>query len=113
MNYSAAPLAESESEFEVAELTHRQARLVDAPVVAAAPLIFECKWLKTVLIPKRKGDEGDNFVVIGEVVGTQVCTSIITNGVVDVAKLRPVARLGYSQEYTVISDMLAIGETRR
>jgi len=30
---------------------------------------------------------------------------VITGGVVDLRKLRPVARLGYSQEYTVIDSV--------
>lgn len=40
-----------------------------------------------------------------QVVAITISTSILTNGEIDVAKLRPVARLGYSQEYSVIRQV--------
>ena len=113
MNWSAAPLAPSESEFDLASLTHSPAHLVDAPTVDDAPLVFECRYLRTVPIPHRRPEgEGDNFVIVGEVVAMRVHKSVITEGVVDVRKLRPVARLGYSQEYTVIESVSHGGRKR-
>ena len=106
MNWSAATLDSSESEFDLAKLEHRPARLVDAPVVDDAPLVFECRYVRTVPIPRRRPHgEGDNYIIIGEVVGMQVHKRVLTGGVVDVRKLCPVARLGYSQEYTVVDTV--------
>jgi flavin reductase (DIM6/NTAB) family NADH-FMN oxidoreductase RutF len=38
-------------------------------------------------------------MVIGEVVGIHIADEVLTNGRVDVAKIRPIARLGY-MDYT-------------
>ena len=103
MNWSAAPLPAAESEFALAGLRHSPGRVVDAPVVDAAPLVFECRYCRTVKIPRHKPSEGDNYVIIGEVVSVRVSRSVLdSEGAIDVQKLRPVARLGYSQEYSVI-----------
>jgi flavin reductase (DIM6/NTAB) family NADH-FMN oxidoreductase RutF len=69
MNWSSAPLPATESEFELAGLSHSRARQIDAPTVDAAPIVFECRYVRTVEIPKVKGGsvEGDNFLVVGEV----------------------------------------------
>jgi flavin reductase (DIM6/NTAB) family NADH-FMN oxidoreductase RutF len=105
MNYSAAPLPAGESEFDLAKLSHSPARLVDAPIVNGAPLVFECRYLRTVAIPNRKPQtEEANCVIVGEVLGMHLHDSVLTDGKVDVTKLRPVARLGYSQEYTVVQQ---------
>ena len=75
--------------------------------MSGCPLVMECKWVKTVQVPKRKPDsEPDAFVIIGEVLSVRVSESVLSEGVVDVGKLRPVARLGYSQEYTVVREAL-------
>jgi flavin reductase (DIM6/NTAB) family NADH-FMN oxidoreductase RutF len=42
-------------------------------------------------------------VVIGSVVGIHIDESILTDGMVDMTKFRPVARLGYWQ-YTVVDN---------
>ena len=41
-----------------------------------------------------------------QVVGVRLHGSVLTEGAVDLGKLRPVARLGYTQEYSVISELL-------
>ena len=51
-----APLEATASEFDLASLPHEPAALIDAPVVSGCPLVMECKWLKTVQVPKRKPD---------------------------------------------------------
>lgn len=54
---------------------------MSAPVVDAAPLVFECRYCRTVEIPKLKGagagGEGDNFVIVGEVVAVRVSKSVV------------------------------------
>ena len=42
-----------------------------------------------------------NHIVIGQVVGVHISDDVISGGMVDIAKLRPVARLGYL-DYAVI-----------
>ena len=74
--------------------------MVAPPRVAAAPVALECRHLETVRLPKsRRG--GPNHIVIGHVVGVHISDDVISGGMVDIAKLRPVARLGYL-DYAVI-----------
>jgi hypothetical protein len=41
---------------------------------------------------------------------TGLITQVLTAGIIDTGKLRPVARLGYSQEYTVIEAAMEAAE---
>ena len=45
--------------------------------------------------------------MIGEVVGVHIVAEALTDGLVDFAKLRPVARLGYL-DYTVVDDVFTM-----
>lgn len=67
---------------------------VAPPRVAAAPIALECKFLETVRLP-LSSTGAPNHVVLGQVVGVHVADEVITDGMIDIAKIRPVARLGY------------------
>jgi flavin reductase (DIM6/NTAB) family NADH-FMN oxidoreductase RutF len=93
MNYSAAELERTESEFELAGLEIESARLIDAPMVREAFLRYECEYVRT-------EDVGSFSIVIGRVVGVHVSPDILTSdGVIDPLRARPVTRLGYTNEY--------------
>jgi flavin reductase (DIM6/NTAB) family NADH-FMN oxidoreductase RutF len=121
MNYSAAAMPREESEFQAAKLefvdsTTQDNTLIKAPIVKHSPLVLECKYVKTVVIPKRLGKprERDWFCIVGRVVAIRIQNDVLVKGqgggtagsstVIDVDKISPVARLGYLQEYGVISD---------
>jgi len=89
MNATSATLPAEVSEMEVVGLTPAPSVLVKPPRVAESPAHFECRYLRTVAM------------VLGEVIGVHIRDDILRDGRVDVALLRPVARLGYSQ-YTVV-----------
>ena len=48
-----------------------------------------------------------NNLVIGEVIGIHIDESILTDGMVDIAKYRPLARLGY-MDYTVVEETFSM-----
>jgi flavin reductase (DIM6/NTAB) family NADH-FMN oxidoreductase RutF len=96
LNYSAAELKREESEFELAGLAYEPARYVDAPVVRDAPIHYECEYVQTI------DDVGGFSIVIGKVVAVAVHEKILTDGKIDVNKLRPIMRLGFTDEYCVL-----------
>lgn len=106
MNKSAAHLPHGESEFEAAGLEMEPSTLVKPPRVKASPVHLECRYLQTVEIPCHTPG-GRNFVVFGQVIGVHINESVLTDGFVDIAKLRPMARLGY-MDYCVVDEVFAI-----
>ena len=73
--------------------------------VAESPVHFECKYHQTVELP---GKEGFHHVVIGQVIGIHIKDEFITDdGIVDVLKMKVIARLGYN-DYTLIEKTFSI-----
>ena len=98
MNRTSAPVEPEVDEFALAELEPAPARLVKPPRVKAAPIHMECLYLQTVELPCGTPN-GRNAMVLGRVIGIHIDESVLTDGLVDMAKLRPIARLGY-KDYT-------------
>ncbi len=67
---------------------------VRAPRIKASPIALECKYLQTVTLPKP-AHGAQSQMVIGQVVGIHVADAMIVDGIIDVRKVRPLARLGY------------------
>ena len=73
--------------------------------VAESPVHFECKYHQTVELP---GKDGFHHVVIGQVVGIHIKDEFIKDdGIVDVLKMKIIARLGYN-DYTLIEKTFSI-----
>ena len=98
-------LKSSESEFELIGMKGQAAKLIDAPIVAEAPIVFECKYVKSKPTPTRTDSDLNWTIVVGEVIGIKIKPSILTDGRIDTAKLHPVARLGYEQEYGLVEEL--------
>ena len=49
-------------------------------------------------------------MVIGLVVGVYIADEVISGGIVDIRKLRPLARLGYA-DYSVVDDVFVMQRT--
>lgn len=112
MNATAAPLPPGESELERTQLTLAPSEKVSVPRIAESPAHLECRWIKTVDLPCTLPDAG-NHMVIGEVVGIHIEDSLLTDeGLVDLARARPVGRLGY-MDYTVVDTIFAMGRPKR
>ena len=100
MNQSSATLPQDEDEIALTELTPVKSRIVKSPRIAEAPVHLECKYLKTVELPGWNKEDVYK-VIFGEVVGIHIDDEFITDeGLVDVAKIKPIGRLGYN-DYTL------------
>ena len=89
---------ETADEFEIAGLTAEPSDLVRPPRVKSSPVAMECRLHQEVIL-------GSAFFVVGEILRVHVADEILTNGRVDVSKLRPVGRLG-GEGYCVVHDVL-------
>lgn len=83
-------------------LTPIASKLVKPPRVSEAPIHFECKYISSYIVPHAQPQD-KYTVVFGEVIGIHIADDLITrDGLIDVAKLHPIARLGY-QDYTEVT----------
>ncbi len=91
-------------EFEIAGLTKAASNIVKAPRVAESPIHFECTYHTTLRLPGN-GTMGTVDIVIGRVIAVHTDDAAFTeDGLVDVLKIRPIARLGY-YDYTSIESV--------
>jgi flavin reductase (DIM6/NTAB) family NADH-FMN oxidoreductase RutF len=104
MNETSAPLARGHSEFERAGLEMAPSRLVNPPRVATARCAMECRVTHQFRLRDLDGNETDQHLVIGQVVGVHLDESAIVDGSVDTARLRPVARLGGPADYASVQE---------
>ena len=82
-------------EFELAGLSKLPSRKVQAPRVAGSPIQFECVYLNTLRFPGPP-PMGSADVVFGRVVAVHIDDAVITpEGLVDILKIQPLARMGY------------------
>ena len=76
---------------------------VKPPRVMESPIALECTYMQTVHLPNARDGSRQN-VVIGQVVGIHIDESVITDGIVDVKKVNPLARLGYLQYAQITAE---------
>jgi flavin reductase (DIM6/NTAB) family NADH-FMN oxidoreductase RutF len=107
MNQTGAEVDETISEPETAGLAMAPSRVVKPPRVALSPVALECKYCQTVVLAGADGKTTDNSVVIGEVVSIYIDDCVIADGMLDVRRMGPVARLGY-MDYCVVDDLFTM-----
>jgi len=107
MNLSSATVPYGVNEFEFSGLTAKQGEIVDAPYVAEAFAVLECKVTEIIEPRGLSGGPSENVMVIGEVVGIHIDETIIREGRLDMAIARPVARMGY-MDYAEGSDVFEL-----
>lgn len=101
MNLSSGHYPRGADEFEMAGLTKGAGRVVATPFVAEAPVSMECRFYREVEMP------GAAWVVFGEVVGIHIREEFLADGILDVTRYRPLARLGY-RDYTAVTEVFAL-----
>ncbi|MEE8505149.1 MAG: flavin reductase family protein [Kiloniellales bacterium] len=106
MNRTSAAVPTEINEMALAELEHEPARLVKPPRVKAAPIHLECLYHQTIELPCDTPG-ARNALVLGRVIGVHIRDEVLTDGLVDMAKLRPIARLGY-MDYTRVDLVFAM-----
>jgi flavin reductase (DIM6/NTAB) family NADH-FMN oxidoreductase RutF len=102
MNETSAPLPRGHSEFERAGLEMAPSRLVAPPRVAAARCAMECRVVHHLQLRDIEGCAVEQYLVVGQVVGVHLDEAAVVDGVVETARLRPVARLGGPADYAVV-----------
>ncbi len=114
VNATGQELAPGVDEFEHAGLAKLPSRLVKPPRVAGSPIQFECVYLNTLRFPGQP-PMGTADVVFGRVVAVHIDDAALTpEGLVDVLRLQPIARMGYF-DYTVVDNrfqMVIPGDNR-
>lgn len=107
VNISAQELPPEVDEFELAGLEKAPSRLVKAMRVKRSPIQFECKYLNTLRFP-GDGLMGSADVVFGKVVAIHIADEVLdANGMVDIVKVRPIARMGYF-DYTSVDSKFSM-----
>ena len=108
MNLSSAPVAPGVNEFSLAGLDAAPSMLVRPPRVAQSPAAFECKvWQIAPLRapaprPGATAPAQGYTLVIGEVVAVYIDDAFVSDGIVQTARMQPLARLGY-MDYSAVS----------
>lgn len=102
MNASSALLAKDVDEFTQAGVEIAECDTIACARVANAPAALECKLTKIVELP---GDS--NLVAFGEVTGVHLRDDCLVDGIFDVTRYQPLARMGY-RDYTTVRDVFTL-----
>lgn len=95
---------EDVDEFALSGLTPVASDLIKPPRVGESPIGMECRLHRIIEL-------GNTFFVVGEIVRAHVKDAVLTEGKVDIAKLRPLARLG-GDGYSVVRDVIQMARPR-
>ena len=107
MNLTSAPVGPEVDEMQLAGLTGAPSRFVAPPRVKESPVAFECRYWRTIDLPGKDGAPGTHSIVLGQVVGVHIDDAAIVDGIVDVTRLKPIARLGYG-DYAVVDEVFSL-----
>jgi flavin reductase (DIM6/NTAB) family NADH-FMN oxidoreductase RutF len=94
-------------EFDLVGLEAAESTLVRPPRVKRALAALECKYVRTIELPSATDEPHFFSMVIGRVVGVYIDESVIRDGIVDVTRIQPIARLGY-QDFAVVDQVFAM-----
>ncbi len=101
VNITGEELPNGVDEFERAGLEKLPSTLVKPKRVKNSPIHFECQYLNTLRLPGN-GPMGSVDVIFGKVVAVHIDDQVIDkNGLIDILKIKPLARLGY-YDYTYV-----------
>jgi flavin reductase (DIM6/NTAB) family NADH-FMN oxidoreductase RutF len=106
MNITSASFPQGDNEFPHAQLEMEPCRLVKPPRVAESPCSLECKV--THVVPLKDIDDNPciNTVIIGQVIGVHLDERYIDGkGLVEITRMKPIARCGYLADYTVLDEL--------
>ena len=110
MSQTSRPVPPEVDEFELAGLETQPSELVKPPRVKASPIHLECVYHQTLELPCDI-EGGRNAICLGRVVGVHIRDEFLTDSKVDIARIKPLARLGY-QNYTVAEKVLTLSRPK-
>ena len=85
-------------EFQLTGLNPVKSDVVRSPRVGESPVSMECRLHRIVEL-------GDSFFTVGEIVRVHVADEVLTDGRVDLAKLKPAGRLG-GDGYSIVREVI-------
>jgi flavin reductase (DIM6/NTAB) family NADH-FMN oxidoreductase RutF len=100
MHASSVAFAREADEFALAGLQAAPSRAVAPPRVAQAKVALECRL-------RELQQMGEGTIVFGDVLHAHIAGSVLHEGEVDPALLRPLARLG-GQGYATLADVFTL-----
>ncbi|WP_339336617.1 flavin reductase family protein [uncultured Maricaulis sp.] len=102
MNASSKPAPRDVDEFDLAGLARTECETIACSRITEAPASMECKLVRTVDLPGEA-----NIVAFGEVTGIHIKDDCLVDGIFDVTRYQPLARLGY-QDYTRVTELFSL-----
>lgn len=102
MNITSGHWRREVDEFVQAGLEKAGCETIDCARVARAPAALECRLVN---ITRLRG--GVNQMVIGEVTGVHLRDDCLVNGMFDVTRFQPLARLGY-RDYAKVTEVFSL-----
>ena len=106
MNVTTANLAREIDELALAGLTTEDSKLVKPPRVKESPIHLECEFFQEIQLPCTLPDS-INTMIIGSVLGVHISDEVLVDGLIDLCRIKPLARLGYMQ-YTAVDELFAM-----
>lgn len=103
VNITSEEFDPSVDEFQRAGLRKAPSTRVRPPRVAESPVQFECKFLQSLRLPGT-GPIGTVDIVFGRVIAVHIADYALTDGRIDIRRLKPLARLGY-YEYCCVESV--------
>ena len=107
MNTSSSAVPSDVNEFELARITEVDCELISAPRVLEAKTALECKLINVQRLKDLAGQDTENWVVFGQVVGVHIDDTLLVDGQLDTARMKPLARLGY-MDYSVVDHVFQV-----
>jgi len=102
MILTAVDWASEINEFDIVGLETASSTDVKPPRVVASPVALECKVSQIIPV-----EGSTNTMVLGRVIRFHVREDLLrSNGLVDTAKMKPIARLGGPVEYSKLGEMI-------
>ena len=102
MNASSATVNKNIDEFARAKLEKTPCETIDCARVSGTPAALECKLTQILQLPGAA-----NFAVFGEVTGIHMRDNCLIDGLFDITRFHPLARLGY-RDYTRVTDVFSL-----
>lgn len=95
---------EDVDEFQLAGLTPVPSDVVKPPRVGESPVSLECRLYRAIEL-------GATFFVVGEILRAHVRDDVLSEGRVDITRLKPLGRLG-GDGYSVVRDVIHMPRPR-
>jgi len=102
MNASCANAPYGVDEFDLIGLEKSPSTLVKPPRVTASPVNFECKVADIIQMKGYRGNLAETWLILGEVVGIHINTSLLPNGIFDTFGAGIILRAGGPSAYAEI-----------